>query len=62
MSVQLTVRISLPVDARLRQTAAIRRKRLGEVVDEVLDGGLPGSADIVAQIADLAEDSRDAAE
>jgi hypothetical protein len=62
MSVQLTVRISLPVDARLRQTAAIRRKRLGEVVDEVLDGGLPGSADIAAHIADLAEDSRDAAE
>ncbi len=62
MSVQLTVRISLPVDARLRQTAAIRRKRLGEVVDEVLDGGLPGSADIAAQIAGVAEDSSDAAE
>ena len=60
MSVQLTVRISLPVDARLRQTAAMRRQRLGEVVDEILDGGLPGSADIAAQITRLARDDGDA--
>jgi len=62
MSIQLTVRISLPVDARLRQTAAIRRQRLGEVVDEILDSGLPGSADIIALIGSLAEDAGDAAE
>jgi len=61
MGVQLTVRISRAVDARLRQTAAIRRKRVGEVVEEALNSALPGAADIAALITGQAEEAGNAA-
>jgi hypothetical protein len=57
---QVTVRISQAVVARLRQTAAVRGVRIGAVVEESLDGALPGPADIAAMITNQAEETANA--
>ena len=51
---RLGTRITENVDARLRQLALIRRRRLSHVLDDVLDAALPTAADLTAQPSRLA--------
>jgi hypothetical protein len=51
---RLGTRITANVDARLRQLALIRRRRLSHVLDDVLDAALPTAADLTAQLGRLA--------
>src|ERR1022692_1134572 len=51
-------RITESVDARLRQLALIRRRRLSHVLDDVLDAALPTAEDLRAQLARLAGTGR----
>jgi hypothetical protein len=51
---RLGTRITASVDARLRQLALLRRRRLSHVLDDVLDGALPTAEDLTAQLARLA--------
>jgi hypothetical protein len=50
MSEPLQVRISEGVGQRVRLAAALRRKRPGELVEEVLDAALPSNEEIAAQL------------
>ena len=58
---RLGIRITGGVDARLRQLALIRRRRLSYVLDDVLDAALPSPEDLTALLAQLADTSKDAA-
>ena len=51
---RLGTRLTENVDARLRQLALIRRRRLSHVLDDVLDAALPTAADLTAQLRRLA--------
>ena len=51
---RLATRISASVDARLRQLALVRRRRLSHLLDDVLDGALPTAEDLTTQLARLA--------
>ena len=51
---RLGIRITASVDARLRQLALIRHRRLSHVLDDVLDAALPPAEDLTAQLAELA--------
>jgi hypothetical protein len=51
---RLGTRITASVDARLRQLALARRKRLSHVLDDVLDAALPTADDLTTQLAHLA--------
>ena len=51
---RLGTRITASVDARLRQLALVRRKRLSHVLDDVLDAALPTAQDLTAHLARLA--------
>ena len=51
---RLGTRITESVDARLRQLALVRRRRLSHVLDDVLDAALPTAEDLRAQLARLA--------
>lgn len=51
---RLGTRITASVDARLRQLALVRRRRLSHVLDDVLDAALPAAEDLTAQLARLA--------
>ena len=51
---RLGTRITENVDARLRQLALIRRRRLSHVLDDVLGAALPTAADLTAQLGRLA--------
>ena len=55
---RLGIRITASVDARLRQLALIRRRRLSHVLDDVLDAALPPAEDLTAQLAELASTGR----
>jgi hypothetical protein len=58
-SARLATRITPSVDARLRQLALVRRRRISHVLDEVLDAALPKSADLITQMAILGSDEQD---
>src|ERR1022692_2481821 len=47
-------RITENVDARLRQLALVRRRRLSHVLDDVLDAALPTAEDLTVQPGRLA--------
>jgi hypothetical protein len=51
---RLGTRITASVDARLRQLALVRRRRLSHVLDDVLDAALPTTEDLTTQLARLA--------
>ena len=51
---RLGTRITENVDARLRQLALIRRRRLSHVLDDVLDAALPTAEDLTTQLGRLA--------
>jgi hypothetical protein len=51
---RLGTRITASVDARLRQLALVRHRRLSHVLDDVLDSALPTAEDLTAQLARLA--------
>ena len=51
---RLGTRITASVDARLRQLALVRHRRLSHVLDDVLDAALPSVEDLTAQLARLA--------
>jgi len=51
---RLGTRITASVDARLRQLALVRRRRLSHVLDDVLDAALPTAEDLTAQLGRLA--------
>jgi hypothetical protein len=51
---RLGTRITASVDARLRQLALVRRRRLSHVLDDVLDAALPTAEDLTTQLARLA--------
>jgi len=55
-STRLATRITPGVDARLRQLALVRRRRISHVLDEVLDAALPTAADLLTQMAALGRD------
>ena len=57
---RLGTRITESVDARLRQLALIRRRRLSHVLDDVLDAALPTAEDLTVQMARLAVTGRQA--
>jgi len=57
---RLGTRITEGVDARLRQLALIRRRRLSRVLDDVLDAAMPPAADLTAQLRRLARAGREA--
>jgi hypothetical protein len=57
---RLGTRITANVDARLRQLALIRRRRLSHVLDDVLDAALPTAEDLRTQMARLANPGRQA--
>ena len=59
-SARLATRVTAGVDARLRQLALIRRRRLSHVLDDVLDAALPTAEDLRAQLARLAGTGRQA--
>ena len=59
-SAGLATRITPGVDARLRQLALLRRRRISHVLDEVLDAALPGAADLIMQMASLADQDEEA--
>jgi predicted HicB family RNase H-like nuclease len=48
-SERLATRISPGVDRRLRLAAALGRHRLGELVDQLLDQGLPSNEELAEQ-------------
>jgi type IV secretion system protein VirD4 len=52
-SARLATRITPGVDARLRQLALVRRRRISHVLDEVLDAALPKAADLITEMASL---------
>jgi negative regulator of replication initiation len=54
--VRVTMRLSDEVDARLRQLAAIERKRIGEAAEDLLDEALPCSAALAARISAQGEE------
>jgi hypothetical protein len=54
---RLGIRITASVDARLRQLALIRRRRLSHVLDDVLDAALPPAEDLTAQLARTGKDT-----
>jgi hypothetical protein len=56
---RLATRVTTSVDARLRQLALLRRRRISHVLDDVLDSALPSAQDLAAQVARLASDSQD---
>lgn len=58
---RLGTRITASVDARLRQLALVRRRRLSHVLDDVLDAALPTAEDLTAQLARLASREQEAA-
>lgn len=58
---RLGTRITASVDARLRQLALVRRRRLNHVLDDVLDAALPTAEDLTAQLARLASREQEAA-
>lgn len=60
-SVRLGTRITRSVDARLRQFALLRRRRLSHVLDDVLDSALPTAEDLTQQLARLATPEQEAA-
>lgn len=47
---RVTARIGRDVDERLRLLAHLRRKRMGYVLTEVLDGALPSADELTDQI------------
>jgi hypothetical protein len=51
---RLGTRITVSVDARLRQLALLRRRRLSHLLDDVLDSALPTAEELTAQLARLA--------
>lgn len=51
---RLATRLTSSVDARLRQLALLRRRRLSHLLDEVLDQALPTTQDLAGQFAHLA--------
>lgn len=51
---RLGTRITVSVDARLRQLALVRRRRLSHVLDDVLDAALPTAEDLTTQLRRLA--------
>jgi len=51
---RLGTRITTSVDARLRQLALVRHRRLSHVLDDKLDAALPAAEDLTAQLARLA--------
>lgn len=51
---RLATRITSSVDARLRQLALVRRKRLSHLLNDVLDAALPTAEDLTTQLARLA--------
>ena len=51
---RLGTRITASVDARLRQLALIRRRRLSHVLDDVPGAALPTAEDLTAQLGRLA--------
>ena len=57
---RLGTRITANVDARLRQLALIRRRRLSHVLDDVPGAALPTAADLTAQLRRLARAGREA--
>ena len=57
---RLGTRLTENVDARQRQLALIRRRRLSHVLDDVLDAALPTAADLTAQLRRLASARREA--
>ena len=59
-SARLGTRITANVDARLRQLALIRRRRLSHLLDDVLDDALPTAEDLTAQLGRLASTGREA--
>ena len=59
-SARLGTRITENVDARLRQLALIRRRRLSHVLDDVPGAALPTAADLTAQLGRLASAGREA--
>jgi hypothetical protein len=60
-SVRLGTRITTSVDARLRQLALLRHRRLSHVLDDVLDSALPTAEDLTRQLARLAAPEPDPA-
>jgi hypothetical protein len=50
MSEPLQVRISEGVGQRVRLAAALRKRRPGELVEELLDAALPSNEEIAAQL------------
>src|SRR6266851_6400333 len=61
-SARLATRITPGVDARLRQLALVRRRRISHVLDEVLDAALPKAADLITEMASLGCDVKEAAD
>jgi len=59
-SARLATRITPSVDARLRQLALVRRRRISHVLDEVLDAALPKAADLITEMASLGSDEQEA--
>jgi hypothetical protein len=59
-SARLATRITPGVDARLRQLALVRRRRINHVLDEVLDAALPKAADLITEMASLGRDEQEA--
>lgn len=57
-STRLATRITPGVDARLRQLALVRRRRISHVLDEVLDAALPTAADLITEMATLGRDEQ----
>jgi hypothetical protein len=55
-SARLATRITPGVDARLRQLALVRRRRISHVMDEVLDAALPKAVDLITEMASLGRD------
>jgi hypothetical protein len=46
LETRLATRTTADVSRRLRLTAVLRGKQIGELVTEVLDGALPSAADL----------------
>jgi hypothetical protein len=51
---RLATRLTVGVDARLRQLALVSRRRISHVLDDVLDGALPTAEELTAQLRCLA--------
>jgi hypothetical protein len=59
-STRLATRITPGVDARLRQLALARHRRISHVLDEVLNAALPTTADLLTEMASLGSDEQEA--